>query len=115
MEFSDSPKTDNIKVLLYSDDIVGLADSPSELQKMIVSLYDYCSPWYLNVNLDKSKVLVFRSSNRINSNLKFNYGSREIEIVNSYKYLGVEITFNLSYLKHWEAKLEGFLRYILKL
>ena len=97
----------NIKVLLYADDIVVLADSPSELQEMIVSLYDYCSTWSLNVNLDKSKVLVFRSSNRINSNLKFNYGSREIEIVNSYKYLGVEITFNLSYLKHLEAKLSA--------
>ena len=56
----------------------------------------------------KSKVLVFRSSNRINSNLKFNYGSREIEIVNSYKYLGVEITLNLSYLKHFLSKIISF-------
>lgn len=94
-----------VKVLLYADDIVLLADSPSVLQSMINSLYSYCSQWCLKINLDKSKVLIFRKAGRISSNLCWNYGVNIIEIVNEYKYLGVTLSFNLSFKKHLESKL----------
>ena len=43
----------NIKMLLYADDIVTLAYSPSDLQTMINCLHNYCMEWCLNVNLAK--------------------------------------------------------------
>ena len=95
----------NVKVLLYADDIVLLANSPNDLQIMIDSLHSYCLTWSLNVNLSKSKVLVFRTGNRISSSLNFRFGNNDIEIVNRYKYLGVEISFNLSFKNHLETKL----------
>lgn len=94
-----------IKILLYADDIVLLADSQAELQQMIDALYSYCSTWCLKVNLDKSKIIVFRSGSRISTNLNWQYGDDNIEIVNSYKYLGVDITYNLSFKKHLNNKL----------
>ena len=97
----------NIKVLLYADDIVLLANSPNDLQTMINTLYDYCKTWSLCVNLQKSKVLVFRTGNRISSNMRFRYGNNDIEVVNSYKYLGVLLTFNLSYKSHLASKLSS--------
>ena len=95
----------NVKILLYADDIVVLADSVEDLQKMIDALYSYCTTWSLNLNLEKSKILIFRASNRSPSNINLKYGEQEIEIVNSYKYLGVELTFNLSFKKHLSNKL----------
>ena len=40
----------NIKMLLYADDIVILADSPADLQTMIDCLHNYCMEWSLNVH-----------------------------------------------------------------
>lgn len=94
-----------VKVLLYADDIVLLSDSPLGLQEMIYELERYCLLWSLKVNLSKSKILVFRRGSRISSNLRWCFGNQNIEIVNSYTYLGVEITYNLSFRKHLQKKL----------
>jgi len=95
----------NIKILMYADDIVLISESSSELQNMINALYDYCMTWGLSVNLEKSKILVFRKSARISSTLAWKYGDEPIEVVNEYKYLGVLLTFNLSFKKHLNSKL----------
>lgn len=94
-----------VKVLMYADDIVLLAKSPEELQNMIDALYDYCNIWGLTVNLAKSKIIIFREGSRISKSLNFSYGEKKIELVNEYKYLGVLLTYNLSYHKHLELKL----------
>ena len=96
-----------VKILLYADDIVLLCDSAIGLQKMIDVLYGYCQKWSLSVNLSKSKVLIFRRSPRISQTLRWNYGLEDIEIVNSYRYLGVDINYNLSFKKHLENKLSA--------
>ena len=61
--------------------------------------------WSLNVNLAKSQILIFRTGNRLSSNQNFRYGDHEICIVNTYKYLGIELSFNLSFKKHLANKL----------
>lgn len=97
----------NVKVLLYADDIVILSDSPYALQSMIDDLQTYCLKWSLCANLDKSKVMIFRTGSRIPSNLRFNFGESSLEIVNSYKYLGIVLTYNLSIKKHLSSKLSS--------
>ena len=61
----------HIKVLLYADNILILSDSSFQLQDMINVLFNYCQMWNLKVNIDKSKVLVFRNGPRISHNLKW--------------------------------------------
>lgn len=95
----------NVKILLYADDIVILSDSQAKLQQMIDALFSYCTMWCLKVNLNKSKIVVFRSGPRISSNLNWKFGNDCIDIVNSYKYLGIDITYNLSFKKHLQNKL----------
>lgn len=97
----------NVKLLLYADDIVILSDSPVDLQNMIDSLHAYCATWSLSVNLSKSKVMIFRKSPRLAQNLNWHYGMETIEIVNSYTYLGVDLTYNLSFNKHLQNKLSA--------
>lgn len=47
--------------LLYADDIVLLSESKSELQNCLNVLETYWSNWKLQVNVEKSKVLIFNS------------------------------------------------------
>lgn len=49
-----------VKALLYADDLVLLSDKPVGLQSMIDALQNYCQKWQLTVNIDKSKIAVFR-------------------------------------------------------
>ena len=48
-----------VKILLYANDLLMLAKSEVELQTMINSLYNYCNNWFLNINWNKSKVVLF--------------------------------------------------------
>jgi len=91
--------------LLYADDLVLLSDSSESLQEMINAFHAYCVRWCLTVNLQKSKVMVFRRGTRLAANLGWNYGEHEIEIVNEYKYLGILLKYNLSFNKHLDERL----------
>ena len=46
-------------ILLYADDTVLLAESEAELQAALIALEDYCSLWHLEVNLTKTKIIIF--------------------------------------------------------
>lgn len=72
---------------------------------MINSLDDYCKLWNLKINLDKSKVLVFRNGGRSSKNEKWVLGAQRIEVVNEYKYLGMILTPTLPMTKQLKTKL----------
>jgi hypothetical protein len=58
-------KLDNeeICVLLYADDVVSLCENESDLQKILDVLSTWCNTNDLVVNLDKSKIVHFRTVN----------------------------------------------------
>ena len=87
-------------VLYYASDIVLLSNFSSNLQTIIDSLHGYSDLWHSKLNLTKSKVLVFRNGTGIPKDIKWMYVANEIEIVNSYKYLGINLCYNLSFSKH---------------
>jgi len=95
-----------INILMYADDLVLLADSQADLQLMIDAFSSYCCTWGLEVNLSKTKVMVFRECARIPANSSWNFDGIEIGIVNTYKYLEVLLNYNLSYKKHLGEKLK---------
>ncbi|XP_055904042.1 uncharacterized protein LOC129939883 [Eupeodes corollae] len=98
---------ESIKALLFADDVVMFANSPETLQLMINRVHDYCRLWSLIVNIEKSKVMIFRKSGgRTASNEKWKFNGENIEIVNDYKYLGVYFSKNLSMEKHFKEKLQ---------
>ena len=47
-------------LMLFADDMVVLANNTVELQNNLDLLYTYCSKWGLQVNTDKTKIVVFR-------------------------------------------------------
>ena len=84
-------------LLLFADDIVLLSSTPSGLQNQIDSLEKKVSQSMgVTVNLDKTKVMVFRKGGYLTAREKWFYSGNEIEVVNSYKYVGYTLTTTLS-------------------
>ena len=92
-------------VLLYADDTIIVAEDAESLQKCLDDFATYCNEWKLNINVDKSKVVVFGSRN--NKAFNFKLGAHTLEIVDNYKYLGVYFAKSGSFLtarKHIAAQ-----------
>lgn len=79
-------------LLLYADDFTIFSETPEGLQDGLNLLRDYCKRWKLMVNTDKTKVVVFRKGGILPKNMKFYYNDVEIQIVNSFSYLGIVFT-----------------------
>lgn len=94
----------NIRLLLYADDIVILADDVKKLQKMIDELEKYCALWNMEVNISKSEIMVFRKGGRLASQEKWMYKNEPLKIVNEYSYLGVILTPQMVFKKHLEKR-----------
>jgi hypothetical protein len=72
--------------LLYADDTIILAESPSQLIKALDALNLYCNKWGLKVNVDKTKVVIF-SKGKVTKHKSFKSGANEIKVVYNYVYL----------------------------
>ena len=74
-------------ILLYADDTVILSDSSGGLQTALNLYSQYCAIWKLNVNANKSKVVVFSKGR--SGNYSFRLNNDILEVVGEFKYLGV--------------------------
>ena len=84
-----------INVLAYADDIVLLAETESDLQKLIDIVHEWGLKWRISVNHAKTKIIHFRKKNVVQTQKCFYIGDKMLEIVDSYKYLGIWIQCNL--------------------
>ena len=92
-----------LSLLLYADDIVVLAESQEDLQKMMNAVHAFCRRWRLQVNMSKTKVVAFGSEGT--SNLCVTWGEDKIEEVDKYKYLGMWIEKRGTWKMEKELKL----------
>ena len=79
---------------MYADDMALFAESPVALQHMIDSLHKYNKEWKLTLNVDKTKIVIFRNGGNIRENEKWFYDGTEIQIVNQFNYLGMLFNYN---------------------
>ena len=89
---------------MYADDTVLFASSKEDLQKCLDGLKLYCDKWKLQINADKTKVMIFSKSQPKIDNMNFTIGDSNIEIVNEFKYLGVTFTYNGNFTDHIKAQ-----------
>ena len=77
--------------LLYADDLLLMSLTENGLQHCLNKLFDYTKKWKLQVNLKKTKVMVFNKSGK---KLKLNcmFGHTKVEMATSYTYLGCVLT-----------------------
>lgn len=87
----------NVNMLLYADDLVLIGDQIGNVQKLINVLSEFCFKWGLKVNMEKTKLLVYRNGGIVKANEKCYFNGVQIENVSYYKYLGVIISTRLSW------------------
>ena len=85
-------------VMLYADDTILLAESSEDLQLAINGMKLYCEVNKLNINTDKTKVMVF-SRGKIRNKPVIYFGENILEVVFEYVYLGVTMCYNGSFYK----------------
>ena len=78
-----------ISALGFADDIILLADNPSNLQRLIDICAELSRTNGMSFNTDKCKVMVLNGKRK---NLRFTLHGLQLEIVQKYKYLGLLLT-----------------------
>ena len=84
-------------ILLYADDTVIFGVDETSFQKNLDIFYEYAKMWKLDINYDKTKILVFGTRN--DDRFHFKIGNNEISICKEFKYLGVVFTKSRSFSK----------------
>ena len=89
----------NLFVLLYADDTVLMSETAEDLQKQLDIFYNYSCYWHLKVNVEKTKIIVFGRGRKL-QNVHFKYDGNDVEIVDTFKYLGVSFSKTGSFNHH---------------
>jgi hypothetical protein len=84
--------TENVWSLAFADDIVIVAKSEREMKEMMRNLEKYVRKKNLEVNVEKTKMMVFNTRKRKNEESEWKWEGSKIKNVSEFEYLGY--TFN---------------------
>ena len=88
-------------LMLFADDMAILGNGVDNLQHSLNQLKNYCKRWGLEVNTDKTIVMVFRKRGKIRNDEKWFYCDNVLEVVDNFNHLGSVFnytgTYNLNY------------------
>ena len=84
-------------MLMYADDLVLMGDTIGNIQKLLDTLSEFCDKWGLSVNMDKTKLMVFRNGGIVKKNEVVYFNGNKLNCVSYYKYLGIIISSRLSW------------------
>ena len=94
----------NCRIIKYADDtvVIGLINDNNEddYKETIGYVTDWCSENYLNLNVSKTKEMIIDMRRKTNVKEPINISNSPVDIVSSYKYLGVTIQDDLKWNKH---------------
>ena len=84
-------------LLLYTDDTAILADNEESLQHNLDDFFKFCKALRLSINYAKTNILIFGVKNK--ESFHFQLDNNKIDIVDTFKYLGVTFSSSRSFLK----------------
>ena len=84
-------ETPSVKMYLYADDIIIGSNNKVELQTAMDRLEIFSRNNSLAINYNKTVQMVFRKGGKVAENDKIKYNEEELNIVNSFRYLGVTL------------------------
>ncbi|XP_060571215.1 uncharacterized protein LOC132729462 [Ruditapes philippinarum] len=93
------PDTYEVKCLLFADDLALSADTVVGLQRQLDTLKNFCDDMSVQVNKDKTKIMVFKHGGCLSRHEKWNFDGTPIEVVKSFSYVGTTFSSNLSFSK----------------
>ena len=83
--------------MLFADDIVLISTTIIGLHNQIAAKYDAANRLRPQVNLSKTKVMVFRKEGYLSARERWFFGTERLEVVNTYRYLGLTFSTRLSF------------------
>ena len=91
-----------ISHLLWADDLIILALDRNTLQSQLNILHSFCTQWGIDINISKTKIMIFNNKNADSSSQKLYIGKHALDEVESYSYLGITIhnTGSFSYARN---------------
>ena len=92
-----------ISNIRYADDTVLLAENANDLQRLVQKVHDVSIRYGLNMNLGKTKCIVFTKNP--DTNLQLIVNNQSIDRV--YQYLGTLINSNNDFSKELKARIEN--------
>ena len=90
---------EDLFALMFADDVSCFSDTVVRLQRLINLIEKFCNAVGMKLNLDKTKIMVFRNGGIVKHIEKWFFQGTEIEIVSLYKYLGLYFTPKLIWTK----------------
>lgn len=92
-----------IILLLFADDIALMSRTISGLQDSLDLLKEYCLSWNLEVNANKSKIMVFRKRGPLTDNESWVYNNTVLSVVDDFNYLGTVFHYTGKFLANQET------------
>ena len=91
-------------LIFYADDTVIISRDPNLLNSNLNRIYEWCNQNYLTINSKKSQWMRSRLVDK-NSTPKTHFvlGGEELDMVEEYKYLGVQIDAQLNFHAHRQS------------
>ena len=86
------PDGTKLNSLLYADDLIILSRSKHGLQNCLNTLQSFCYDWKLNINLKKTKTMIFRKKAKKSENKEFHLNGHFLESSQEYTFLGIKFT-----------------------
>ena len=83
--------------LAYADDIALLAETKQDLQNLLDITFEWCEAWHMKINTFKIKIMDFRQISARATNFIFKIDNCPVDIVPTYKYLGLMLSDNLDF------------------
>ena len=87
----------DIHCLIFADDIANCAETVQKLQRQLHCIDLYCQNTGMEVNLDKTEVIVFRNGGILRNTESWQYRGTQVRTTAVYKYMGVLFTPSLSW------------------
>ena len=81
----------------YADDIALLAETEQDLQNVLDITFEWCEAWHMRINTLKTKIMHLRQTSARATNFIFKIDNRPVDIVPTYKYLGLMLSYNLDF------------------
>ena len=104
----------HLNCMMFADDLVLLSTTAEGLQCCLDKLLTYTRRWNLNVNIDKTKVIIFNKGGHIIKRFNFWLGTEPVSITQQYCYLGIIFTpsgsFNSAITNLTDKAMKAFFR-----
>ena len=88
-------ENNQLSCVVWADDLLLLSETESGLNDMLEKLHRYSQENLINVNIEKTKCMIFNKTGRHVRKL-FSFGKNKIDTISEYKYLGLLITPSLN-------------------